>query len=127
MNPEEKNCVTCGKMIKGRADKKYCNEFCRNYYNNGRKARDFATREINHLLAKNRRILQALIPPGESLSRVSREKLLQEGFHFNYYTHVVSTNQGATYHFCYDFGYLYLSNEWLLLIRDELAFSIDPT
>ena len=30
----EKNCLECGTRIIGRADKKFCNDSCRNSYNN---------------------------------------------------------------------------------------------
>lgn len=119
MESETKTCLNCEKSIKGRTDKKYCDENCRNNFNNNLKAKDRSTREINHVLARNRRVLQALIPLDENVCRVSREKLLQEGFQFKYFTHMYRTIKGSTYHFCYDCGYLFLSNEWLLLMRES--------
>lgn len=30
----DKKCLECGEKIVGRADKKFCNDYCRNAYNN---------------------------------------------------------------------------------------------
>jgi len=31
---EFKKCLECGEPIKGRSDKKFCGDYCRNVYNN---------------------------------------------------------------------------------------------
>ena len=33
-----KTCVACGKAVKGRSDKKFCDDYCRNVYNNDLKS-----------------------------------------------------------------------------------------
>uniref|UniRef100_UPI00374D4ADE DUF2116 family Zn-ribbon domain-containing protein n=2 Tax=Ferruginibacter sp. TaxID=1940288 RepID=UPI00374D4ADE len=61
-----KKCLTCGKTIKGRTDKKFCDDYCRNGYNNQLKAGDNNyVRNINNALRKNRRILESLLPDNE--------------------------------------------------------------
>ncbi len=112
------NCLCCQKPLKGRSDKKFCNDYCRNQYNNQLKApSNNLVRNINFALGKNRRIMENLIPAGEDMFRVSRDKMLQSGFRFLYNTHTYTNKKGSVYHFCYEFGYLPLDNEWILLVK----------
>src|SRR5690606_11433719 len=74
-------------------------------------------RNINNALRKNRRILEALLPPNEDTVRITRQHVLERGFNFNYLTHTYTNRKGNTYFFCYDFGYLDLEGEWLLVVR----------
>ncbi|MEO8770492.1 MAG: hypothetical protein ABI402_10420 [Ferruginibacter sp.] len=115
---QSKFCLTCSKPVKGRTDKKFCDDYCRNNYNNHLKADcNNMVRNINHALGKNRRILESMIPEKEEMGKVSKEKLLQEGFQFKYVTHIYKNKKGSTYHFCYDHGYLLLENDWYLIVR----------
>jgi hypothetical protein len=57
-----RKCLSCDKTLNGRADKKFCNDYCRNAYNNQLKsANSPVVRNINNVLIKNRRILQAML------------------------------------------------------------------
>ena len=115
---ETKKCLACGKQVFGRSDKKYCNDYCRNNYNNGLKG-DYAKliRNINNALRKNHYILQSLLPANEETSKTTREKMSNLGFRFQYMTHQYQNKKGNTYFFCYDHGYLPLDNDWLLIVR----------
>ncbi|MDY0103459.1 MAG: hypothetical protein RBS07_11010 [Lentimicrobium sp.] len=111
----EKICLDCGEPLIGRADKKFCNDQCRNNYNNRLNADASATvRNINHILRKNRRILSELIP--EDKVTVHKEKLSNEGFNFTYITHLYVTQKGSTYRFVYEYGYLPLDNDFYMLV-----------
>lgn len=113
-----KNCLACNKILHGRADKKFCNDYCRNIYNNGLKTVNSSViRDINMVLHKNRRILEKTLPGQEDLTKITKEKLLQQGFNFKYITHTYTNKKGNTYFFCYDFGYLPLEHEWYLIVR----------
>ncbi len=113
-------CLTCDKPVKGRTDKKFCDDYCRNNYNNHLKANcNNLVRNINNALGKNRRILESMITGNEEMSRVSKEKLLQEGFLFKYITHIYRNKKGTIYFFCYDHGYLVLENDWYLIVRHK--------
>jgi hypothetical protein len=119
---EPVKCLTCGSPVKGRADKKFCNDYCRNEYNNGLKSNTTnLVRNINNALSKNRRILESLIPVGQETAKSNGEKLLAKGFQFKYGTHSYTNKKGDVYFFCYDMGYLPLENDWYLLVkrRDE--------
>jgi predicted nucleic acid-binding Zn ribbon protein len=122
---EVKHCLACDKLLHGRADKKFCNDYCRNAYNNSLKSmNDTAVRNINNVLAKNRKILDGILKE-EKTAKTNKEKLLQQGFNFRYITHTYTNKNGDTYCFCYEMGYLPLDNDWYLIVRrkDESAAS----
>ena len=113
----KRECLACGKTIHGRADKKFCNDYCRNAHNNNLKtATSPLVRNINNALLKNRRILEAAIG-AEDMQKVLKEKLLQQGFQFKFITHTYTNKKGNVYFFCYEYGYLPLENGWLLLVK----------
>lgn len=114
----KKKCLECGAELRGRIDKKFCNDYCRNNFNN-RKNSDAnnLVRNINNTLRKNRRILETIIPENEEMKKTTRSKLLTLGFDFNYFTHIYTNNKGQNYHFIYEMGYLDLGDEWLLIVK----------
>jgi hypothetical protein len=113
-----RNCIYCDKPIKGRTDKKFCNDYCRNSYNNQLKATTSnLVRNINNALSKNRRILEKMIPPGEEMAKVGREKMQQLGYQFRFMTHVYTNKKGSVYYYCYEYGYLLLENECCLIVK----------
>ena len=113
-----KYCQACGTILKGRTDKKFCNDFCRNrYHNQHRPSSDMLIRKINQVLLQNRRIIENMMPGGEEMVRVGRDQLLQEGFRFSHLTHERKNNRGATYRYCYDYGYLTLDDQWVVLVK----------
>jgi hypothetical protein len=112
-----KTCLSCGNELKGRADKKFCDDQCRTSYNNQLKADTTHMRNINNALRKNRKIIESLIDPIEGKSKTTRQKLLDKGFSFTYHTHTYTTKAGATYVFCYEFGYLPLEHDYFMLVK----------
>ena len=59
-----RTCLACERALKGRSDKKFCNDYCRNNYNNVQKAKNNyspAIRNINNALLKNRKVLGAVL------------------------------------------------------------------
>ncbi len=114
----ERSCLDCGKAVKGRADKKFCDDACRNNYNNRLKVEDnLFVKKLNQILKKNRAILLKFNPEGKT--KISKAKLLTAGFNFDYHTHNLQTQNGNTYIFCYEFGYLPLANDEFLLVKRE--------
>lgn len=112
----ERLCLDCHTPIKGRADKKFCDDLCRSSYNNLQKAEDNSIiRSINQILKKNRFILKTHNPNGKI--KINREVLISFGYNFNYYTHTYFNKKGMTYFFCYDYGYLNLANGEVLLVK----------
>ena len=113
----QKKCLACDKTLQGRADKKFCNDYCRNAYNNVLKSvNNPVIKTINNTLTKNRRILQSVLGE-EEMSKTNKEKLLQKGYNFKYITHTYTNKKGNIYFFCYEYGYLPLDNDWYLIVR----------
>ncbi len=111
-------CLNCNKILKGRTDKKFCDDYCRNSYNNELKsAKNNLVRNINNSLGKNRRILESFFKPKEDKVNIHKDKLLEKGFQFKYLTHTYTTQRGHVYFFCYDLGYMPLDNDWYLLVK----------
>jgi hypothetical protein len=114
----EKKCLDCELVIKGRADKKFCDDQCRSNYNNKIKTDHHAqVKAINQILLKNRKVLEKLNPEGTI--KVPEAKLLQKGFNFKYLTHTYTTQKGDLYKFCYEFGYLKLEHDYYLLVKEK--------
>lgn len=71
-------------------------------------------RQVNAILRRNHYILRQSSPEGKSTLR--RQVLDAAGFDFHYFTHVYRTRSGNTYYFCYDYGYMYLEGERVLVV-----------
>ena len=115
---ETKNCLECEEEIRGRIDKKFCSDYCRNSYNNKiNKEHKNLIRNINNRLRKNYKILSELNTTGKM--KVTRTKLYDQGFDFNFFTSQYTTKTGNTYFYVYNQGYLPLENETFLLVKTE--------
>lgn len=116
---EQRTCLECEEIIRGRADKKFCSDECRTSHNNRQhSSRNNLMRNINYTLRKNRRILESVNPSGKQ--NIHRSALERKGFNFNYFTNIYTTKSGTTYYFCYDQGYIFHENDYLtLVVRQE--------
>lgn len=114
-----KTCLECAEKIVGREDKKFCSDSCRNAYNNkiNKDSNNFM-RNVNNKLRKNYRILSELNTDGKS--KATRDKMLNRGFDFEYFTNVLQTKTGNTYYFLYDQGYRSLDNDYFMLVKKEI-------
>jgi hypothetical protein len=115
-----KNCLACERPIKGRTDKKFCDDSCRNNYNN-RLNSDASPliRNINNILRKNRRILAELLSGlNKPVLVIDRPKLVAKGYKFEYFTEHYSTKENEKYYYCYDYGYRQLDEEKLMVVKD---------
>jgi hypothetical protein len=116
---EKKVCLSCGELIKGRSDKKFCSDQCRNSHTNelNSDANNYV-RVINNSLRKNRRILAETLGSNEKL-KISRDKLSSKGFSFSYYTNMFQSKTGNTYYFCYEYGYMILDGDFVLVVMKK--------
>src|SRR5215210_5414993 len=104
---DSKVCLECSKPLKGRVDKKFCDDFCRNSYNNKLNSDSNSyVRNLNNILRRNRRILEEMIPATDEMAKTTRQRLLGKGFNLKYMTHTYTNKKGNTYCFCYEYGYL---------------------
>ena len=95
---QEKKCLECGEIIKGRVDKKYCSDYCRNAYNNKlNKDSKNLVRNINNRLRKNYRVLDSYTLK-DGKTRTSKTRLMDKGFDFDYITNLYTTKKGTTYY-----------------------------
>lgn len=116
---EVKLCLECQNPIRGRADKRFCDDACRNAYNNRlNSSQNNIIRQINGILRKNRKILQEFLSD-EKMTKVSQDRLLKSGFDFGYLTHYLNTSKGQQYVFVYEYGYLPLDNNQYLIVKKK--------
>jgi hypothetical protein len=123
VNNFPKACLTCSRSLHGRTDKKFCNDHCRNTFNNQLNSRqNNFLRNIDNCIRRNRRIMQQLLGARQA-GIYSSANLSGRGFHFNYCTHTYINRKGDICHFCYDYGYLFKSKDRVQLIkpRNSLA------
>lgn len=114
-----KTCLECSEKIVGREDKKFCSDNCRNAYNNkiNKDSNNFM-RNVNNKLRKNYRILSELNKEGKS--KATRDKMVNKGFDFEFFTNILQTKTGNTYYFLYDQGYRSLDNDYFMLVKKEI-------
>jgi len=112
-------CLECSEKLVGREDKKFCSDNCRNAYNNkiNKDSNNFM-RNVNNKLRKNYRILSELNVEGKS--KATREKMINKGFDFDFFTNILQTKTGNTYYFLYDQGYRSLDNDYFMLVKKEI-------
>lgn len=114
-----KTCLECSEKIVGREDKKFCSDSCRNAYNNKiNKDTNNFMRNVNNKLRKNYRILSELNSEGKS--KATKDKMLNKGFDFDFFTNILQTKTGNTYYFLYDQGYCSLDNDYFMLVKKEI-------
>ena len=114
-----KTCLECSEKIVGREDKKFCSDSCRNSFNNkiNKDSTNFM-RNVNNKLRKNYRILVELNTEGKS--KATRDKMINKGFDFDFFTNILHTKTGNTYYFLYDQGYRSLDNDYFMLVKKEI-------
>ena len=104
--------------MRGRTDKKFCSDYCRNAYNNKlNKDSNNLLRNINNRLRKNYRILESFVLDGKT--KIGKNRLSDMGFHFGHITNLHTTKKGTTYYFVYDLGYLPLENDLYVIVKKE--------
>ncbi len=76
---EPKTCLHCSKELVGRADKKFCDNQCRNEYNNTQNGTsNNYIRKVNRIIKMNRNILAELTPKDKSI-KVTQKELTKLG------------------------------------------------
>lgn len=112
-------CLECGGVLRGRIDKKYCSDHCRNAFNNKlNKDSKNLLRNINNRLRKNYRILDSF-PLTDGKTKTTRMRLIDKGFDFEFITNLYTTKKGSTYYFVYDLGYLPLDNDYYMIVKRD--------
>jgi hypothetical protein len=118
MSIEKRFCQYCAQVLHGRLDKKFCDDGCRNTFNNQQNStQNKEMRIINSILKKNRVILLAKLPEGRKQLKISKDQLLLAGFNFNYMTHQLVLPSGLSAQFCYELGWVVLEKNRCLIVH----------
>ena len=121
MESEVRRCKNCDKPINlkaGRMDRVFCDSGCKNTYHNTQIYNEQQEiKRIQLVLKKNRRILKKMISAKDH-DQIPREKLLKEGFEFDYHTHQkISKIKSNLFIFCFDYGYCQIENEKYKVVK----------
>jgi predicted nucleic acid-binding Zn ribbon protein len=119
LKEKEKFCLSCGEPIKGRTDKKFCDDQCRSNYNNRLNSENSVQiRIVNNILKKNRKLLEAAVGV-DGKGKISKQKLMEKGFNFKYFTQMHTTQKGSVYKLCYEYAYLLIENDFVFVVKWE--------
>ncbi len=114
-------CKQCGKVInplKGRSDRLYCDEKCKNKYHNAlNKEDDKEFKRVTRILRINRKILKKMFTRNDR-DELRKERLLKAGFEFGYYTHTkISKIKSNLFTFCFEYGYRPVGENKIKVVR----------
>ena len=112
------HCLACGSPLRGRVDKRFCDDACRSgFHNQKHRDQDAFVYRINKILKRNRKILSVCHNRG--IRPVLIQKLLEEGFLFGYCTHIERTKRKrGCINFCYDYGYKAVNKKEVEIIHN---------
>lgn len=112
-------CQNCGRLIRGRSDKKFCDDYCRNSHNNQRRSVDSGeVRSILSILKTNQKILATVLRDGEEYVKISFLKLCDMGYNFRYHTHSSLGAHNCSFQFCFERGIYRMDQDWVIVVRD---------
>lgn len=110
------HCLRCNEPICGRSDKKFCDEGCRNAYNNQRFSQSsHIFRPLISRLKANYKALQKL---QTQRSCASLQELALLGFNAQFCTHTAADEQGITL-YCFNIGYRITPDQQLHIVSES--------
>lgn len=106
MSSKKRVCLSCGKEIFGRSDKKYCDVHCKSsyQYQQSKEKQPRFYNKVDNQLKQNRKLLKQYNKAGKATVRSS--VLIEDGFNPNFFTHYWKNNKGDVYLFVYEYGFL---------------------
>ncbi len=117
---DPKFCLFCNKQIKGRSDKKYCNDGCRSAYHNCKELNLTSyVKYINKELYKNRKILSDLFENTYTEKIFNVDHLIFRGYNFMFFTHQSKYDEYLINYFCYDYGYRFQDAIEIYILKEE--------
>jgi hypothetical protein len=116
-----KTCLHCNDSFRGRSDKKFCNDYCRNAYNNQQKNIATSHQRIMHQrLRKNHALLSRyLTEKNAGPVCIHKERLTNDGFIWKYCTEFRISNNKNILYGCYDLRYFSLNDRYLILLKEN--------
>lgn len=113
-----KNCLTCGHIIRGRTDKKFCDDYCRSKYNNKHASNRLGfIRSITNKIIRNRKILEKWST--KKRNPVSLYDLLSDGLSLSYATEYITQPVGNPHIYCYEYGYQLLPGNQCRILKPK--------
>ncbi len=99
-------CLSCGKLLIGRSDKKFCDPYCKSSYHYKKSIEDEPRfyNKVDNQLKLNRKILKHYNKAGKATLRA--ETILELGFDPIFFTHYWKNKKGDIYLFVYEYGFL---------------------
>ncbi|MCH7524936.1 MAG: hypothetical protein IIC74_08000 [Bacteroidetes bacterium] len=99
-------CLSCGKLLIGRSDKKFCDPYCKSSYHYKKSIEEEPRfyNKVDRQLKLNRKILKHYNKAGKATLRA--ETILELGFDPNFFTHYWKNKKGDVYLFVYEYGFL---------------------
>lgn len=100
-----RSCHYCNTPISGRADKKYCDVYCRVAFHRGLKKTKYHSlyQEVKAALDLNRRILMMF--NFEGTTTVEASVLVDKGFNQEYFTHFYTNKKDESFRFVFETGF----------------------
>lgn len=96
-------CRECGEGFRGRSDKRFCSDACRNAYHNSRnRETNGLFHSVNIRLRRNYRILHTCLR-GQASGVIQRQELLARGFDPGLLTGITGDTGAAKSYLLYDF------------------------
>lgn len=116
-------CDECGKEIRGRSDKKFCDDSCRNNFNRKKRLAEQVilpeeALQVIRTIKKNYRLLKSLIEDDYTILQEGLPALLRKGFNPDYFTSIRYIDN-ELYRFCFDCGYLIIEDTITLILREQ--------
>jgi hypothetical protein len=101
-----KQCLYCGKELKGRTDKKFCDPQCKSGYQYQKEKQNPERfyNKVDNQLKLNRKILKEFNKGGKVTVRA--EVLNELGFNPKFFTHYWKNTKGGVYLFVFEYGFL---------------------
>lgn len=113
----ERYCLHCNERLLGRSDKKFCDDHCRNQFNNIRsRIQNPNISYINLQLKRNRSILEILFNIHKEVE-IPRRILSENGFDFRFFTHEETSSYLTKY--CYEYGFEQVNELKINLVKWE--------
>lgn len=123
---DKKQCENCGEQIFGRADKRFCDTYCKNTFNSKRRKAEAIqlhenTDEILNIIKRNYQILKSYqkvkLVDGERIY-FNKEDLEKDGLNQNFFTSIWIENDQIR-KFCFERGWTISGDLCLVTDRDE--------
>ena len=97
------HCLTCGALLVGRCDKRFCDDGCRSgYHNQKHQQQNRDVSRVNRILQKNRKILADYYALGKMI--IPKQTLQTQGFIFGYCTFSEMVKGEGHVRYCYEYG-----------------------